>query len=163
MSQNTNFSKLYKPTNPYSEDIYAVIDGKKEAKKSRVVEWYNENVDPYHNGLNVEREKSEIDPLIDKAFTELPVNLSPLTAFLTQNKCHQFTLSNSFERLIITLLNEEDNRISSVLTKNQILRIFEQSIKLKRIVKVRLRMAFQAVKERWIDEIYEADTDEMVS
>jgi hypothetical protein len=157
--------KLHKPINPYKVDIYKVIDEEKEKEKIESLEWYNSTIDPYHNGFMVEEENvSMLSPLLDKLFHTLPVNLDPLIEYLKPETFGQFFLAELLDRLIITLFNEEDNRISSISTKRQVLYILNTLlISLKRKAKIPLRIVFQSINEGWIDEIYEAETEELVS
>ena len=153
--------RMYKPTQLLSEDMRAVIDKEKEDSKSKVITWYNESIDPYHNGLMIPpHEISSLGPLLDKAFHRLPVDLSPLINRLNPHHFDEFLRGNLIERLLVTVLNEEDNRIASIPAKKQVMHILEGILKHSRQGKVRLRLAIQPTG-RWIDEVYEPDTPEL--
>jgi hypothetical protein len=156
--------KLHKPINPYSVDIYKIIDEEKEKEKIETLEWYNSTVDPYHNGFMIEEENvSMLSPLLDKLFHTLPVNLEPFMGYLKPETIGQFFLAELLDRLIITLFNEEDNRISSIITKRQVLYILNALLtSLKRKARIPLRIVIQSINEGWIDEVYEAETEELV-
>jgi hypothetical protein len=151
-------TRLYKPTKLLSEEIYQIIDKEKDDAKSKVVEWYNENVDPFHNGLfTTPNETSSLSSVLDKCFTKLPVDLSPLFNLFNSNNFSEFLRGNFLDRLIITLLNEEDNRISPISTKKRVLVLLEKILFFPdRTGKVRLRLAIQPIL-LWIDQVYETE------
>lgn len=119
-------------------------------KDSRVVQWYNDVVDPTFLGCG-NRFYSSISPLLDQCFESLPVNLDSLLALLPYD-ADEFLESNIIDRLVLTLLNEEDERIADFWTKQQVMDIFFLLLQTSRRAKVRFRICLQLITT-WIDDI----------
>jgi hypothetical protein len=117
---------------------------------SGIVQWYNDVVDPTFLGAG-ERIVSSISPLLDQCFESLPVNLDTLLALLPY-EADEFIEGNIIDRLVITLFNEEDERIADFWTKQQVMDIFFLMLPTSRRAKVRFRICLQLVTT-WIDDI----------
>lgn len=93
-----------------------------------------------------------LDVLLDKCFAALPVDLTPLLKAF-ESRWQAFLDGNLLDRLVVTLLNEEDHRISSYATKCQVLSLLRAlSSGRAHQAKVRVRLLLQSVSS-WIDDI----------
>lgn len=157
-------NRLYRPSSLLTTDQIQLLESKAAAKRSETIDWYNDNFNPYENGLLYERtsETSLLNPKLDTLFKSLPVNLQEFLILLPKSEIQdEFLKGNLVERLVITLLNEEDNRIANLKTKRQVLYILNYLLKSfpTRKGKVWLRLMIQPIHQGWIDTVYEIGED----
>ena len=132
-----------------------------DPEPSEVIAWYNQHVDPVHVGSYraISGEHVTLQQTIDDCFRTLPVSLDAVLDCLEDDHEDLFLQGDVLERLLITVFNEEDHRISSNDSKDQVLYILTYLLQhpgtarfTSRQMRVRIRIALQRVQD-WIDEI----------
>lgn len=136
------------------------------------LDFYNEVAEPNHiyayRKLST-RAQRFVEETLDMCFDKLPVDLTALMDVIDgttiippedgipEQDIFEILVQhpNLLERLIVTLFNEEDRRISPLNTKYQVLEILHAVHgTMKRHARIRMRIAIQSVKPgTWIDEI----------
>lgn len=117
---------------------------------SEKVTWINSNIRPFEIGVEP-RDESFIYNELDAAFNSLPLDLNPFLEYARTNGS-LFLGGRTVDRLLVAVLNEDDNRIANFSTKTQALELFYTLASNSRAGRVRLRRALQAVR-RWNDDI----------
>lgn len=121
---------------------------------SEKIVWINANVKPFEVGIEP-KDESSIYAELDQAFSSLPLNLSSFLDYFDEDAvgmCHKCIGGRTIDRLLVAVLNEEDNRIANFETKQQVILLFEKMIRSCRAGKLRMRRGFFAVK-KWNDDI----------
>ncbi|RYG63519.1 hypothetical protein EON64_15785 [archaeon] len=94
---------------------------------------------------------ADLSTKLDSCFKSLPVDLTPLLSSFTEDESNRFLEGNLLERLIVSLFNESDARISSLETKAQVLGLLRAVAQTSRRGLVRVRLLLHATPQ-WIDE-----------
>lgn len=131
---------------------------------SEVIAWYNQNADPAHVGSYraISGAHGELKLALDACFEHLPVDLEPIFDYVYE-ETDLLVQGDILERLLVMVFNEEDGRISSNASKEQVLAILTfllqhpgTSVFTSRQIRVRIRIALQKVQV-WIDELQPAE------
>lgn len=117
---------------------------------SNKVAWINSNIKPFEIGVEP-KDESFIYSELDNAFSHLPIELAPFLEYV-RNDANLFIGGRTIDRLMIAVLNEDDNRIANFRAKDQVLDILKRIIQSGRAGRLRMRRSIQAVK-RWNDDI----------
>eukprot|EP01031_Cornospumella_fuschlensis_P039692 gene39692-48327_t len=88
---------------------------------------------------------------LDECMRHLPVDLAPLLGCFSEESSRYFLQGNLLERLLVSLFNESDVRISSLETKAQVLGLLKAVALTTRAGLVRIRLLIHATPQ-WIDE-----------
>eukprot|EP00981_Chlorochromonas_danica_P004895 scaffold978_cov172-Ochromonas_danica.AAC.26 len=101
-----------------------------------------------------------MESLLDDCLSHLPADISCLVN-QCESRWEDFLNGNLLDRLLFTLLNEEDDRIATWQTRSDVIVIFNSLVKKSHQSKVRVRTALEGCTS-WIDDVLNPQ-EEMVS
>lgn len=117
---------------------------------SQRIQWINQVIDPKRIGAT-KKDESHVYQILDRLFEALPVELTPLLDCFEQDP-NLFLGGRTIDRILMSIINEEDNRIANFDSKRSALILLARFTTWARSGRIRLRRALQNAP-RWCDEI----------